>query len=66
MLTNAIEAEVAIENLRLMTNALEALAQDMKETNPALFPVVSQSYITRIRDLQEEIFAWYGVRADQN
>ncbi len=44
-----------------MTNALEALAEDMKETNPALFPVVSQSYIRRIRDLQEEILAWYGV-----
>lgn len=58
MIANANELEVAFRNLELFEKALEALRKEMQETNPSLFPVVSQTYTRRIRSLQEDIFSY--------
>jgi hypothetical protein len=43
-----------------MMNAIEALRLDMKVRNPELFPIVSQTYLRRIRDLQDDILGYYA------
>lgn len=58
MIANANELEIAFHNLQTVENALDALRKEMQETNPALFPIVSQTYTRRIRSLQEDIFAY--------
>lgn len=58
MIANAKELEVAVQNLQSVENALDALRKEMQTTNPALFPVVSQTYTRRIHSLQEDIFAY--------
>jgi hypothetical protein len=58
MIANANELEVAVHNLQSVENALNALRKEMLVTNPALFPVVAQTYTRRIRSLQDDIFAY--------
>ena len=58
MIANANELEVAVHNLQSVENALDALRKEMQETNPALFPIVSQTYTRRIHSLQEEIIVY--------
>jgi hypothetical protein len=62
MIANANELEVAFRNLQIFENALDTLREEMQETNPSLFPVVSQTYTRRIRSLQEDFFAYLRER----
>lgn len=58
MIANANELEVAVLNLQSVKNALDALRKEMQQTNPTLFPVVSQTYTRRIHSLQDDIDAY--------
>jgi hypothetical protein len=60
MIANTAELVVATKSLQTFTKALELLRLDLKDTNPTLFPIVSQTYIRRIRDLQNEILSYYA------
>jgi hypothetical protein len=65
MIDNAVDLEVAFRNLHAVQDALDALRADLQETNPALFPVVSQTYLRRIRSLEADIFSYIQERPAQ-
>ena len=58
MIANANELEVAFHNLKAVEKSLDMLRKEMQVANPALFPIISQTYSRRIRSLQEEIFGY--------
>ena len=58
MIANANELKIAVRNVQLVENAMKALRKEMQATTPALFPIVSQTYVRRICALQEEISAY--------
>lgn len=58
MIANENELAVAFRHLRGYEDVLEGLRKELSQSNPALFPVVSESYLQRIRRLQDDIFAY--------
>ena len=55
MIADTTELNVAFRNLESVEKALELLREEMLETTPALFPIISQTYMRRMRDLRSEI-----------
>lgn len=55
MITNASDLNVALEQLTQFTDTLEAMRLHAEKTNSRVFPVLSQAYIHRIREINAEI-----------
>lgn len=62
MITNTSELEIAFHDLQAVEEALELVRKELMETNPSLFPLVSHTYIHRMRSLQSDIFAYLRER----
>jgi hypothetical protein len=58
MITNASELNVALQQLGQFADTLEAMRLHAEKTNSRVFPVLSQVYIHRIREINTEIRAY--------
>lgn len=55
MITNASDLNVALQQLTQFVDTLEAMRLHAEKTNSRVFPVLSQAYIHRIREIHAEI-----------
>ncbi len=55
MITNTSDLNVALQQLTQFTDTLEAMRLHAEKTNSHVFPVLSQAYIHRIREINAEI-----------
>lgn len=55
MITNAIDLNMALQQQTQFADILEAMRLHAEKTNSRTFPVLSQVYISRIREINEEI-----------
>ena len=55
MITDSAQLEAALCQLRSLGDMLEAMRLHLLETNPSFFPVASESYLNRLRELQSEV-----------
>jgi len=55
MITNAADLNVALQQLTQFTDMLEGMRMHAEQTNSRTFPVLSQAYIHRIREINAEI-----------
>lgn len=56
MISNASQLHAALHQLASMVDMLEALQMDCQQKNDfTLFPLVSEGYLHRIRDLNAEV-----------
>jgi hypothetical protein len=58
MITNASDLNVALQQLTQFADTLEAMRLHAEKTNSRVFPVLSQAYIHRIREINAEIRAY--------
>jgi len=55
MIANTTELTVAVRQLKIMEDALKALRDQLKTTNPDLLTVTEKAYVRRIEELQTDI-----------
>lgn len=55
MIANQEQFEVALNQLASFKGMMEAMRLHLQETEPTLIPLVSESYLHRIQELQAEI-----------
>jgi hypothetical protein len=55
MIANTTELKVAVRQLKIMEDALQALRNRLETTNPELLSVTEKAYVRRIEDLQADI-----------
>ena len=55
MINNAADLNVALKQLSQFADMLESMRRHAEETNSRAFPVLSQVYIHRIREINAEI-----------
>ncbi len=55
MIANHVEMAVAVRQLRIMEEALQALRNQLQTSNPDLLAATEKSYVHRITSLQTEI-----------
>ena len=55
MIANEQQMETALHQLSSFKGMLEAMRLHLEETEPTLVPLVSESYLHRIQELQTEI-----------
>jgi hypothetical protein len=55
MIANHEQLEIALHQLASFKGMLEAMKRHLDETEPSLIPLMSESYLHRIQELQEEI-----------
>jgi hypothetical protein len=66
MITNAHELYVSLHQLASFTDMFEAMYLDAKEKNDfTLFPIVSEGYIHKIRELNAEIREYLQSHPDE-
>jgi len=55
MITNAADLNLALQQLTQFTDTLEGMRRHAEKTNSRAFPILSQAYIHRIREINAEI-----------
>jgi hypothetical protein len=55
MISNKEQLHVSLTQLASFKGMLDAMRRHLEETEPALIPLVSESYVHRIQELQGEI-----------
>ena len=55
MITTQEQFKIALHQLSSFKGMLEAMRLHLEETEPTLIPLVSESYLHRIQDIQTEI-----------
>jgi hypothetical protein len=55
MITTQEQFKVALQQLSSFKGMLEAMRLHLQETEPTLIPLVSESYLHRIQEIQTEI-----------
>ena len=55
MITDLTQLEVSLHQLSSFQQMLEAMRLHLNESNPSLFPGLSEGYLRRIQELQSEI-----------
>jgi hypothetical protein len=55
VIVNQEQMQVALHQLASFKGMLAAMRLHLEETEPTLVPLVSESYVHRIQELQEEI-----------
>jgi hypothetical protein len=58
MITDATDLNVALQQLSQFADTLEAMRLHAESTNSRAFPVLSQAYISRIREINAEIHCY--------
>jgi hypothetical protein len=66
MIASASDLNVALEQLGKFTDTLEAMRRHAEQTDSRVFPVLSQVYINRIREIHDEIRAYLQAPAIPN
>ena len=64
MITNASDLNVALQQLTQFADTLEAMRLNAEKTNSRVFPVLSQAYIHRIREINAEICTYVQTHPD--
>lgn len=65
MIANQKQFEVTLQQLASFKGLLEAMRLHLQDTEPTLIPLVSESYVHRIRELQDEICDYLLERQEQ-
>ena len=55
MIANQEQFEITLQQLARFKGLLEAMRLHLQDTEPTLIPLVSESYVHRIQELQSEI-----------
>ncbi len=55
MIANQEQLHVVLHQLGSFKNMLEAMRLHLEETEPTLIPLVSESYLHRIQEIQAEV-----------
>ncbi len=67
MITNQIQLEAAVRQLNTFHEMLEAMRVHLQETNPSLFPSLSEGYLRHIIQLEKEIIDYaYTLNTETN